>query len=155
MGKDTCAEYLKKHLGLSFESSSWFACNHFIYDKLKSEKGYSSIQECYDDRHSSGMRQWWFDLICQYNRDDPAKLGRELFKTHDLYVGLRSRREHQQLIKEIPSLSIWISADKRIKELEDDSSCTVTEEDADFIITNNGSVLEFEQKLGKLVELLR
>ena len=152
-GKDHSAQYISNHFDLKFQSSSWFACQHFIYDILKDEKGYSSIGECYNDRHSGSNRKLWYDLICDYNKNDPAKLARELFKTNDLYVGLRSIEEFKVIQKTMDVFSLWIDATKRI-EPEDVTSCTITADDCDVIITNNGNLEQFDNKLRRFCEMI-
>ena len=51
-GKDTVAEMMAGYLGLTFASSSWFVCERFIFSALEDRHGYSSPQECFDDREN-------------------------------------------------------------------------------------------------------
>ena len=90
-GKDTVCEILKNRYGFSFESSSQFCSRLFIFDNLKRKYGYNTEQECYADRHNH--RAEWYDAICAYNALDGARLGKEIFKEHDIYCGLRNKKE--------------------------------------------------------------
>ena len=58
---------------------------------LKDKYKYKDEEECYADRHHH--RKEWYDAICDYNERDAATLGREIFKEHDIYCGLRNKRE--------------------------------------------------------------
>lgn len=154
-GKDHLAQRLMQDLGLTFESSSYFAAKHFIFDKLKDEKGYSDISECFLDRHSEGMRQVWYNLICDFNKSDLTNLSTAIFSEHPIYVGIRSGDELLAAKQKWPDLlCIWVNADKRV-EPELTNSCTVTEEMCHISITNNGSLEEYDKKIDKLIELLR
>lgn len=153
-GKDYAAEYLKDKLGLSFESSSYFACKHFLYDKFKEEFGYETIEECYEDRHSEGMRQRWFEEIKKLNSKDFTFLSSKIFNKHSIYVGLRSLNELKASLRIWPdAIAIWIDASSRCQ-LEGNESCDITADDCHIVIPNNGTLEEFEERLDKLVRLL-
>lgn len=87
-GKTTAAQIIEKHFGLTHEDSSMAAARIFIYDKLKDKYGYSSFEECYNDR--SNHRSEWYDLIRAFNKKDNTKLAREIMKSNDVYCGMRS-----------------------------------------------------------------
>ena len=93
-GKDHAAEYLQKNYGLNFTSSSLFASNLFIFDKLKNKYNYKTSKECFEDRIHH--RKEWFDLISEYN-NPLTKLAEKMLKNNDCYVGMRSDLELQQL----------------------------------------------------------
>jgi len=59
-GKDTLAEFFEKNYKLTHMSSSMAGANKFIFKELKSIYGYTSIEECFEDRHDH--RKEWFDL---------------------------------------------------------------------------------------------
>lgn len=154
-GKDYAAEKLRDMLGYTFESSSYFAAKHFLFDLLKEEKGYETLDECFADRHSEGMRKRWFDEISKFNEDDPTRLSAAIFDEHQIYVGLRSADEllaAQERWDDL--LCIWIDASERV-EPENTDSCTVTAEMCDFTVLNNGSIEEYDRKIEKLARLLR
>lgn len=131
-GKDTVAEYLSEQLELKFISSSRFAFEKFIYDKIK--HNYKNKEEAYNDRHNN--RNQWFNFIKEYNKDDKSRLSKNIFFEYDIYVGIRNRNEFLSY-KKYADLSIWINSNNR-KNIEDLSSCTIKEEDCDFTIYNNG-----------------
>jgi len=97
-GKDTVAEIIEEHTGMSFKSSSEMAAEIFIYDELKDKYGYSSFIECFEDRMNH--RAEWHDLIKNYNDPDKAKLAKEILKHNDMYVGMRSQVEIDKCIKD-------------------------------------------------------
>ena len=154
-GKDHLAKRLNEELGLTFESSSYFAAKHFIFDLLKEEKCYSTLEECFEDRHSEGMRKVWHDAICDFNKNDLTSLATAIFKQHDIYVGLRCKNELEAAKNKWDDLiCIWVDSSKRI-EPENSDSCTVTEDMCDLTITNNGSVKEYDKKIDLLINILR
>jgi hypothetical protein len=93
-GKDTAAEMLEALYGLTFKSSSEAAAEIFIYEALKEKYGYADFNECYLDRRN--RRDEWHDLICEYNKDDKARLAKEILASSDMYVGMRSDEEVQE-----------------------------------------------------------
>lgn len=152
-GKDHAALFLKSDMGLKFQSSSYFAAEEFIFDALKDKYGYSSIDDCFSDRHNH--RSEWYDLIRGYNSEDPTKLSTQIFKTNDCYVGIRDRNELAAAkIKWPDCLVLWIDAEGRV-ESEDERSCTITKDQADIIIENKKSIEDFEEKLVKFSNLIR
>lgn len=86
-GKDTLAEIFRDNFGMTFNSSSNAAAEIFIYDALKNKYGYKSFKECFYDRMNK--RAEWYDLICEYNVKDKARLAKDILKDNDCYVGMR------------------------------------------------------------------
>lgn len=151
-GKDSAAEYWRDNFGMTFKSSSLAAAEIFIFDALMKKYDYESKEECYDDRMN--RRDEWFNLICEYNKDDKTKLAREILNKTGAYVGMRSKEEVEACIKQnIFDLIIWIDAEERVG-IEGSESCTVTKEYADIIITNNGTEAEFKEKLNKVGKII-
>jgi hypothetical protein len=145
-GKDTVAEIIHEKYNLKFISSSLFAAENIVYPVLKSR--YSSVQECFDDRIHH--RKEWYDLICDFNSEDPAKLARCIFEQYDMYVGMRSSKELQTVRNlGLVDFIIWVDASRRLP-IEDVSSCTVSSTDADFIIDNNGTLEELHTNISSL-----
>jgi dephospho-CoA kinase len=143
-GKDSFAEILKEEFGLKFLSSSQAAADIFIYSNLKDKYGYNSTEECFLDRVNH--RAEWYDLICEYNKKDPAKLAKEILKITDCYVGMRSAIEIEECLKTgIIDLVIWVDASERLP-LEDKSSFNIDKSCADLIIENNDSFDSFKSK---------
>lgn len=137
-GKDTVCEILRDAYGFSFESSSKFCSKLFIYNNLKDKYGYSNEEECYADRHNH--RAEWYDAICDYNVPDAAKLGREIFKAHDIYCGLRNKREFFAMKNtNVFDFAIWVDRSDHLP-LESKDSMSLKHWMADFTIDNNGSL---------------
>ena len=151
-GKDTVAEILLNYYGYQFKSSSELAAEIFIYDELKEKYGYQDFQECYVDRMNH--RAEWYNLIKEYNKDDRAKLAKEILKMADCYVGMREREEILECKRQdLFDLIIWVDASQRCP-LEPADSFNIDTSLADIIIDNNGSFLDFEKKVIRLGKIL-
>jgi dephospho-CoA kinase len=152
-GKDTLAEILHEKFGLSFISSSQACADIFIYDKLKEKYGYNTPEECFEDRVNH--RKEWYELICDYNKDDKAKLAKEILKYNNTYVGMRDSSEIKECLKQgLFDLVIWVDASKRLPE-EPSTSFNISKSDADIIIENNDTFEEFKEKALRLGSFLR
>ena len=155
-GKDFAAETLRGLYGLKFESSSHFAMRQCVRRELanKYDLTYDSYEDCFKDRVNH--RSKWFDIIRDYNKEDPARLARELFAENDIYVGMRSCAELDACVDEgLTDLIIWVDAVDRIDTIESTHSMDITASDADFIITNNGTRGEFIRKLARIFDKLQ
>ena len=141
-GKDTVAELL----GLSFCSSSEFAADHVIFPILGPKYGYESPLACFQDRHQH--RKEWFDIISDYNREDPCRLAKALLAVCDVYVGMRSSVEFQGC-RHLFDLVVWVDALDRHPP-EDAESCSVTPFHAHYILDNNGSLEDLAQQVSRL-----
>jgi hypothetical protein len=151
-GKDTVCEMLRDKYGYSFESSSKFCSKLFIYDQLKDKYGYGDEEQCYADRHNH--RAEWYDAICSYNVPDAARLGREIFKAHDIYCGLRNKREFFAMQNTgVFDYAIWVDRSDHLPE-EDPTSMSLKQWMADYTIDNNGSLEELEFNLDQLMQHL-
>lgn len=149
-GKDTAAEYFRDNYRVTFNSSSQAACDIFLFDALKDEHKYSTIDKCFEDRVNH--RKLWHDLICEYNIDDKARLAKGIMEKNDCYVGMRSNEEAQTCIDQgIFDLVIWVDASDRLP-LEKKDSFDIDKSIADFIIDNNGTLQQFEHKLRRIAE---
>lgn len=137
-GKDTVCDILANRYGYSFESSSQFCSKLFIFDMLKDQYGYKNEEECYADRHNH--RAEWYNAICEYNIPDPAKLGREIFKEHDIYCGLRNKKEfHAMKNTGVFDYAIWVDRSDFLPP-ESKDSMSLEQWMADFTIDNNGTL---------------
>lgn len=151
-GKDTCAEILSKEIGMTFKSSSMAAAKIFIFDKLKEKYGYTTFEECFEDRMN--RRKEWHDLIVEYNKWDKARLAKEILSDSDCYVGMRSGEEIKECVKQrLFDLIIWVDASERVPP-EGADSFQIDKSYADIIIDNNGTSEEFYWRVNKLATLL-
>lgn len=151
-GKDTVCEYLADKYKLPFQSSSEYMSEMF-YPFLKDILGYTSPEECYADRHN--CRALWYELISAYNRKDPTTLARGVLESNNIYCGMRSKIEVDACKQAgVFDLVIWVDASDRVDYQEDESSCNVSKNDADIVITNNGTLEELYAKVDKLMKLI-
>ena len=151
-GKDSLAELLEEQIGLKFLSSSLAASNIFLYDALKEKYGYTTPEECFEDRMN--RRPEWYQLICDYNKDDKARLAKGILEITDCYVGMRNRGEIQECIKQgLFDLIVWVDASERLP-LEPKESFNIDKSCADIIIENNGTFEEFKEKVKRFGKIL-
>ena len=144
-GKDSFAEILRDEFGMTFESSSQSAADIFLYDLLKEKYGYETSEECFEDRHNH--RQEWYEAICEYNKDDKARLAKGIVERTGCYVGMRDRDEIRECIKQgLFDLIVWVDASDRLPE-EPATSFNIDRSCADIIIENNGTYEEFYEKV--------
>jgi hypothetical protein len=149
-GKDSFAEILRDKFGYSFQSSSQAASDIFLYTTLKDKYGYQTSEECFEDRVNH--RAEWKELICDYNKDDRAKLAKGILEHSDCYVGMRDRAEINECLRQgLFDLIIWVDASKRLPK-EPSDSFDIDESCADIIIENNGTYEEFLNKALRLGE---
>ena len=152
-GKDSFAEILNQEFGYTFKSSSQAAADIFLYDTLKDKYGYTTSEECFEDRVNH--RAEWKQLICDYNKDDRAKLGKGILEHSDCYVGMRDREEIDECMRQgLFDIIIWVDASERLP-LEDSSSFNIDKSCADIIVENNGTFEEFKEKVLRLGKFLK
>lgn len=148
-GKDTVCEILRDRYDYSFESSSRFCSKLFIFNDLKDKYGYSDEEECYEDRHNH--RAEWYNAICDYNIPDPARLGREIFQAHDIYCGLRNKKEfHAMKNTGVFDYAIWVDRSDFLPP-ESKDSMSLEQWMADFTIDNNGSLEDLKFNIDALM----
>lgn len=143
-GKDKFAEYIAKHKETwSFKSSSMAACEKAVYPVLKDRYGYTSIQECFDDRRNH--REEWKQLITEYNTPDKARLAKEILGTSDAYVGMRCVEEYQECkAQNLFDYILWVDASVRLPDLEDPSMSIPFNASNMLVVDNNGSLGDLE-----------
>ena len=150
-GKDTVCELLELY-GYTFQSSSKFCSELFIYNDLKDKYGYQNEEECYADRHNH--RKEWYDMIHNYCKDDLARLGRNLFAKHDIYCGLRNKREfHAMKNEEIFDYAIWVDRCDHLPK-EDSSSMSIEQWMCDYTIDNNGDLNRLKKNVAILMRTI-
>ena len=147
------AEFLRNEIGLKFISSSQAAADIFIYDKLKNKYGYKTSEECFEDRVNH--RAEWYDLICEYNKEDKTKLAKGILELANCYVGMRDRNEIDECIKQgLFDLIVWVDASERLPE-EDKDSFNIDKSCADIIIDNNGDLESFKKRVIRFGKCLK
>ena len=146
-GKDTVAEILRDQYEYTFSSSSWAAAEHAVFPVLAPKYGYTSVEECFNDR--ANHRQEWYELIKAYNTPDLTRLATKIYDKTNVYVGIRDRDEFYAVKnKGLFDYSVWVDASNRLPP-ESSDSCTIKKEDADIVLNNNGS----EEDLSYQVQL--
>ena len=140
-GKDSLAELWNENFGMTFKSSSEMANELFIYDELKDKYGYSTIEECFEDRMN--RRTEWYKMICGFNKDDKARLTKAILENYDCYVGMRDDAEFEAS-KHLFDLIVWVDASERVD--NPDSSNKISKNDAHIVITNNSDWDSFVEK---------
>lgn len=151
-GKDTLAELLNLEFGLKFQSSSQSAADIFLYDALKEKYGYTTPEQCFEDRMNH--RAEWYNMICDYNKDDRARLAKGILERSDCYVGMRDRGEIEECMKQnLFDLIVWVDASERLP-LEDASSFNIDKSCADVIIDNNGNFEQFKTRVSRFGSII-
>lgn len=147
-GKDTAAEFLRDNFQISYRGSSELCSEIFIFDALKYKYGYQTPKECFEDRVNH--RSEWFNLISEYNLEDPTRLCSKIFESRDVYCGMRRFEELEACKAKWPELLVIYIDRSKVLPDEDKSSCTITKDQADIIIDNNGTLEQFHNKLFRL-----
>lgn len=148
-GKDTVAEMISKHFGLKVKGSSEMAAEIFIYDALKDKYGYKTPEECFEDRVNH--RQEWYELICDYNKEDPTRLAKAIMKDNDIYCGMRSSVEIEECRNQgVFDFVIGVFNPSVPSESRNSFSINLFQE-ADIVITNNGTLKDLEAKVVNLL----
>ena len=150
-GKDTTAEIIQELYGYTFESSSIAAARIFLFDRLKDEFGYKTIEECYYDRVNH--RKLWHDLICEFNKDDKAALAKEILKTSNMYVGMRSDAELNECKKQGLFDYIIGVYDYRKPDEHKGSFTLNFWEQCDFVISNSTDIAGLRRRVEKLAPI--
>jgi len=122
-GKDTVASIFADLTGMTFCSSSWFVADKVIYPALKDKYNYISTEQCFLDRFNH--REEWKNLIAEYNKNDKARLAKEILQVNDIYVGMRKVDEYEECLRQnIFNLIVYVTAEPRLK--EDDPTMEIT-----------------------------
>ena len=150
-GKDTVCEILKDY-GYTFQSSSKFCSELFIFNNLKDKYGYKDEEECFKDRHNH--RTEWYDMIHDYCKDDLARLGRNLFAENNIYCGLRNKREFFAMQnEEIFDYAIWVDRTDHLP-TEDPSSMSIEQWMCNYTIDNNGDLARLKLNVDILMRTM-
>lgn len=148
-GKTHIGKLLAAKLGVSFTDSSTYCFNHVVYPVLKDLYGYTSPAECMAEKDM--RRKDWFDLISEYNAV-PDRLTLEILAHHQIYVGMRNRREFEGSKHHFDYI-IWIDAAGRVGP-ESPESMELRKEDADIILGNSGPKKHIDSTLNALIRYI-
>lgn len=139
-GKDQFAEFL----GIPLISSSMAALDVFLFERLQQymeERGlgqYRDVNHAFEDRVNE--REFWFNNITEYNREDPTKLARGILSKCDCYVGMRNIIEYEACMKAgLFDEVFWVDAIKR-KPPESHQSFNIPYDSSMTWIDNNGTL---------------
>ena len=148
-GKDTVAEGLVERMPtLSFVSSSLFVAQTVVRGDLENIGiDYLTLEDCYEDRVNH--REFWRYSIARYC-NPPERMAQEILADHDIYVGMRTRREFvaaRPLFDEV----IWVD---RSQILPPEPSCELTEWDATYYFNNNFGAEDLVHELDDLQDFL-
>lgn len=146
-GKDTLAELMEEHLGITFISSSWGAAKAILpYLNCALKRKYATVEEAYEDRHNH--RNLWKHLISYYNKDDKARLCKEILNTSDCYVGMRCQEEYEAS-RDLFDYIFWVDASERVDYI--DPTMTIQFDPYEmYRIPNHGTLTEL---LTEVVEI--
>lgn len=155
-GKDTLAKLLMHHYGLRYQSSSWFA-KDFVWehdDAIKSQ--FATPFEAWEHRNdTTDLQRLWFKAIQEMNRKDKTTLATLLFSFMQTYCGMRDLPELEACKDKWPDcVIIWVDATERLK-AQCSKSNTISANDCDFTIPNNGTEREFEFKVKRVFSHLK
>lgn len=161
-GKDTVAELISKVTTLRFQSSSWIVSS-LIYADSESYTplippppefaSYESVDQMYEERHKH--RKFWHEWIIAFNTPDLSKLSQHILTTYDIYVGIRNPDEYYQAKSEgLFDLGIWVDRSKHLPP-ESRESNKMTQEMADIVIDNNGTLADLQTRVARFVSTLR
>ena len=145
-GKDSAAAIFALLMGCKYASSSEFACEHVVYPKML-DLGhiYSNHIDCYNDRRNH--RALWKSIISDYCQPK-ERLASDIVKSHDIYVGMRSRDEFEAS-KHLFNKVIWID---RSKHLDEEAKNELKVSDADLVIDNNGTETDLFFSIGDAIK---
>lgn len=144
-GKDSVADLLNKFNRMTASSSSYFVMSK-LAEKICSDLGYTTLQECVEKR--SLHRAYLYNLIRDYNSPDKARLSKEILTEHDIYIGMRDLEEFNAS-KNLFDLLIWVDASERLP-IESEQSFNIPKKYFDIVIENNGTFEELQEKVKKL-----
>jgi len=108
-----------------------------------------TIEDCFEDRHHSHRtRQFWYEAIAEYGREDPTRLTRKIFAQCDIYAGCRNPRELHaaQRAPDLDFLTVWVDRSKVLPP-EPSTSMGIETWMADVIIDNNGDLDDLAQEV--------
>lgn len=151
-GKDTVAELIQKHTNLLYQTTSFLAYQIFIYDELmnKHNHKYDSIYAAFNDRHQH--RDLLYTIIQEYNKNDKARLAKNVLQHCDMYVGMRDVDEVIESKKQnIFDLTIGVY-NPNVKNENISSNTVDIFKHSDILIINDSTLINLENKIIKLTK---
>ena len=145
-GKDTFGDMLAEEKGLIKRSSSHFAAELFLRDRVEENFNitYQSLEDCYNDRIY--FREFWYKEIQKYNEFDGARLAKALLVDSDIYTGMRDSREIEASIKQgVFDLIIGVYDYRKPRESKESNTIDVFKY-SDILINNNKGLKELREK---------
>lgn len=152
-GKDSVALILNRNYGFTYKSSSEAALELFMLEELK-EYGlyYDSVQDAMNDRFDH--RSLWHQLITEYNEDIKTRLAREIMRSNEVYVGMRSPEELEECLAD-GVFDLVIAVTREGVEEEPGSSNRIDPlKYAHFVIPNNGTIQDLEDEVDQIAPYL-
>jgi hypothetical protein len=151
-GKDTVCMMLEGMGDWTTASSSWIACQAFLFEQLKDKYGYATPEECHADRVNH--RQEWYEAIRDFNKHDRAALAKHIFSKVNIYNGIRDLEELDAIrAAGLVDLVIWVDR-SLVKSPEPITSMNVNHTHCDIILDNNGDEEHLRRSLFTLLNLL-
>lgn len=139
-GKDEAALYLAAHTPLRYAGST----SVFLTPYVATVLGLSN-EEAFARRHED--RKFWYELGNKLRKEDPGVLARPALAAGEILAGFRDPCEIQWLRRKgVISLFVWID-----RVVEPDPTQKYGPEECDVVISNRGSLAEFQERLRRLV----
>ena len=167
-GKDTVSELLARNHALRFASTSRAALERAVLPVLGDAEDFVShhpqwaeeldtVIACRRRAGTEGVfdgrrrhRALWYALIAHYNREDAARLGREVLHRNDILCGLRNRWELAAMRRAVPEVEVWWVS--RPGAWESSASLTIGPRDADVVVANAGSAGDLAARVAQAFE---
>lgn len=142
-GKDTVTNWITQYTDLKYKlSTSEMAAKH-VYENVMKDR-YSSLEECWEDRRNH--RAEWRQAILEYNGEGKLQLYKDYRGSHDIFNGIRCPIELKKMLDtKFISLAIWVD-----RKVPPDESNTITPEDCDIVVPNNGSLIALRARVKRL-----
>jgi hypothetical protein len=166
-GKDTFADMIceSSNGGYSKRSSSECAIENAIFprlDEIYSYREARKVRRIYENlgadeaykylyENRFGFRACWKEAICEYNSEDPCRLMKELFRTSNIYVGIRSLREFTAGEKAgVFDLSVWVERPG----VDEDESNEITSNNCQILVRNDGRLSDLRDNALAILDFI-
>ncbi|MBL1437847.1 MAG: hypothetical protein COB08_016810 [Rhodobacteraceae bacterium] len=144
-GKDVVADILRRVHGFKSISSSEFAAQKAVFPLVSDL--WPDWLACFEDRRAH--RALWFHAIAAYNLRPGPGLAEQILIDHDIYTGMRSRREFE-LSRGLFDRVIWVDRSE-ILPPEPLGSMELTAADADFVLDNNSDIYALADRVAWMI----